>query len=116
MSAPIVPDIYSFVLNTANNFRYVRILEPAIRGMKFMRILCSNYNVILKLNFARSSFILGEEANPRQIDGIVVPSAQTWYECATETINTIDCSIFKQSDPAVDSLFIAIQFTSKIFE
>lgn len=115
MSSPLIVDTYSFVLNKANNFIFTTQLLPNITGVKFVRVLSSNNNVILKISLLRSSFVLTSDSFiPENIDGICVPSQTTWYETNTDIITSFKASIYNSQDNT-DQISIVLQFANSVF-
>jgi hypothetical protein len=101
--------------NKANNFIFTTQLIPNLTGVKFVRVLSSNNNVILKISLLRSSFILtADSIIPENIDGLCVPSQTTWYETNTDIITSFKASIFN-SDNNTDQISIVLQFTNSVF-
>lgn len=117
MSSPLIVDTYSFVLNAANNYTFTDNLVPNIQNVKYVRVLSSNNNVILRINALRSSFILSsDQYSPQEVDGLCVPSDKTWYETNTNVITNISASIYNTLEiPTVDSISVVLQFTDSVF-
>lgn len=117
MSRPLIVDTYSYILNAANNYTVSDNLIPNISNTKYVRVLASNNNVILRLNILRASFILTADTNtPTEVDGLCVPSDKTWYETNTSTITNISSSIYDLSETqTVDSISVILQFTNSVF-
>ncbi len=115
MSAPIIPDTYSFILNEANEYKINEILRPPIQNMKFVRVLASNVSGLYSISCIRPSYLLESSSPiPMQIDGLVIASDKIWYEVNTEFIDRITAYVYKAPVPSVDSISITLQFVSKI--
>lgn len=113
MSAPIIPDTFSFVLNEANNFKINELIRPAIQKMRFVRVLASNNSGQYSISCVRPSYKMEDDSPiPKQIDGLVVASDRIWYEVNTEYIDRIEAYVYKQPVPSVDSISITLQFVS----
>ncbi len=112
MSAPLISDTFSFLLNVADGYKHEEILRPPIQNYTHVRVISSVSNIILSLNFVRPSYLL-EENSPDgcvQITGTCVPSDKTWWEVNTSYIDRIQASIYKQFNPLADSISITLQF------
>jgi hypothetical protein len=115
MSAPIIDDTYSTVLNASNNFFVKDIIRPAFTNAQFVRLISSNSNAIFQTNFIRASFVL-DSTSPQlnQVQGVCYGSEDVWWCVNSNYVDEIQVSVFQHSNPQADAYDLTFQFVQTL--